>query len=136
MALVGGGGAGNIAGSNPSGVGTTLNTIGNHVYANSGAITVTSGSYTTGLTFTNPTGNQYVVAELYVNSADDTSADLFYQVELDGQIINNQIINDSKGYVFLPFTFVIPPYSKVVISGQRGSGSDFTAFFNIIGRMY
>ena len=136
MPLVGGGGAGNVAGGNPSGIGSTLNTIGDHVYANSGPITMTSGGYTTGLQFTNPTGNQYVVAELYINSADDSSSDLFYQVELDGQVINNQIINENKASVFLPFTFLIPPYSKVTISGQRGSGSDYNAYFNLVGRIY
>ena len=137
MPLVGGGGAPNIAGSNPSGIGSTLNIVGDHVYANSGAITVTSGSYTTGLDFTNPTGNQYVVAELYVNSADSTSADIFYKVEMEGQTINNQILKEAQSnHHNFPFVFLIPPHSKVTISGQRGSGSDLDVFFNIIGRMY
>ena len=116
MPLVGGGGAPNIAGSNPSGIGSTLNIVGDHVYANSGAITVTSGSYTTGLDFTNPTGNQYVVAELYVNSADSTSADIFYKVEMDGQTINNQILKEAQSnHHNFPFVFLIPPHSKVTI---------------------
>jgi len=130
------GGGNPVGGANPSGISSNLNTIGNHVYANSGPITVTSGSYTTGLSFSNPTGNKYVIAELYVNSADSTSSDLFYQVELDGQVINNQIINENKASVFLPFTFLIPPYSKVVVSGMRGSGSDFITYFNIIGEIH
>lgn len=33
MALIGGGGAGNVAGGNPSGTGSGLNYIGNHAYA-------------------------------------------------------------------------------------------------------
>ena len=50
MALVGGGGAGNIAGSNPAGTGTSLNHIGDHVYANSGQLDDVS-SYATGCFF-------------------------------------------------------------------------------------
>ena len=40
MALVGGGGAPNVAGSNPAGVGSSLNYVGNLVYAYSGDITL------------------------------------------------------------------------------------------------
>jgi len=137
MPLVGGGGAGNVAGSNPTGISSNLNTIGNHVFANSGGITVTSGGYTVGLDFTSPTGNQYIVAELFVNSADATSADIFYKVELDGQTINNQIIKEAQSnHLNFPYVFLIPPYSRVTISGQRGSGSDLDVFFNVIGRTY
>tara|TARA_Y100000401_G_C8263927_1_gene194756 strand:+ start:141 stop:563 length:423 start_codon:yes stop_codon:yes gene_type:complete len=140
--MLGGGGIGGapnvVAGSNPGGIGSYLNTIGNHVYANSGSITVTSGSYRTGLNFTNPTGNQYVIAQLYVNSADTSSADIFFKVELDGQTIMNQIIKEAGnlGESAMPFVFLIPPYSKVTVSGQRGSGSDLDVFFNIVGRIY
>ena len=132
------GGGNPVSGSNPTGIGSYLNTIGNHVYANSGAVTITSGSYTTGLDFTNPTGNQYVIADLFVNSADDTSSDIFFKVELDGQEIMNQIIKEAGnlGESAMPFVFLIPPYSKVTISGQRGGGSDFDIYFNIVGRIY
>ena len=61
MALVGGGGAGNVAGSNPAGVGSNLNYVGNLVYAYSGDITLNANlpNPTTLLEFT--TG-----AELYL----------------------------------------------------------------------
>ena len=43
MALRGGGGAGNVAGGNPSGIGTSLNYVGDHVYAFSGSHNSTAG---------------------------------------------------------------------------------------------
>ena len=43
MALIGGGGAGNVAGGNPSGTGTSLNYIGDHCYAYSGDVIVPAG---------------------------------------------------------------------------------------------
>ena len=40
MPLVGGGGAGNIAGSNPAGTGNVINYIGNHAFLHSGIVAV------------------------------------------------------------------------------------------------
>ena len=67
MALIGGGGAGNVAGgANPSGTGTSLNYIGNHAYANSGVIQ-TETSAAPHLNFT--TGGEYIVGELELQGA-------------------------------------------------------------------
>ena len=64
MALVGGGGAPNVAGSNPAGTSTSLNYVGKHAYAYSGDVSV-SGSLTTMLEFT--TAEQYVVGHYQIH---------------------------------------------------------------------
>ena len=66
MALVGGGGAGNVAGSNPAGVGTSINYIGNHAYAYAGALSA-STSAETRLNFT--TGALYIVGRITCNGS-------------------------------------------------------------------
>ena len=63
MALVGGGGAPNVAGSNPTGTGTGLNYIGDHAYAYSGEVDNDGSSATTALKFT--TGNEYVLGQMH-----------------------------------------------------------------------
>ena len=63
MALVGGGGAPNVAGSNPTGTGTGLNYIGDHAYAYSGEVDNNGSSATTALKFT--TGNEYVLGQMH-----------------------------------------------------------------------
>ena len=70
MPLVGGGGAGNIAGGNPAGTGTSLNYIGNHAYAYSGNFSSTGTDDTTYLEF-DLALNQYIVCLLYTSDAAD-----------------------------------------------------------------
>ena len=60
MPLVGGGGAPNVAGSNPAGTGTSINYVGDFVYGYSGSMTV-DDTETTMLEFT--TGSELIVAE-------------------------------------------------------------------------
>ena len=68
MALVGGGGAGNVAGSNPAGVGSSINYVrtdeGNFAYAFSGTLQMQAQAQqnTTMLDFT--TGNETIMAEI------------------------------------------------------------------------
>jgi len=60
MALIGGGGSGNVAGGNPSGTGTGLTYVGDHCYAYSGEITSGTSGDSTMLDFS--TGaNSYIV---------------------------------------------------------------------------
>ena len=126
MALVGGGGAPNVAGgSNPAGTGTTLNYIraaeGTWAYAYSGTLS-TSTNTKTYLDFT--TGNELIIGQLNLNGGADaangaTGGITIWTIEIDGQnAINSKVDTlqeDSPTYVVIPFT--VPPYTHVKITG-------------------
>ena len=124
MALVGGGGAPNVAGSNPAGTGTTLNYIGNRVYAYSGAIAC-SDSEKTLLDFT--TGSELLVAKIKVAVAtpsqeNDTMRFIF---EMDGTIVYRSLIwsgiSGTAGYISNRETVnvVLPPFTHFKVLGEN-----------------
>ena len=81
MALVGGGGASNVAGSNPAGVGSSINYVrtdeGNFAYAFSGDVVDagTGSANTTMLDFT--TGNETIMAEIGFTETERASEAVF-----------------------------------------------------------
>ena len=144
MPLVGGGGAGNIAGgSNPAGTGTTLNYIGNHVYAYSGTFPSTNASQTM-LEFS--TGSEYIVGELTANGAIDFSSGNIdagvasgYRISINGEVIS-QLKTDS-GAEDMPSNsiqeLVLAPFTDVKV--ELISGGTNTGFLNtttFVGRIY
>jgi len=134
MALIGGGGAGNVAGgSNPSGTGTGLNYIGDRVYAYSGIIGATS-SGNTYLLFT--TGNQYIVGGIICNYAENQSTDVTYQINFDGQVIQKWLsLGPGPDTSQFPVALVIPPYTKVEVIITAVSG-DIDQTVTLTGRVY
>ena len=89
MPLVGGGGAGNTAGSNPSGIGSGLNYVGNLCYAYSGPF-ADSQTPQTVLNFT--TGGELIKGILqfnaFVDEADPSAGSRgTCTIEMDGQVI-------------------------------------------------
>ena len=92
MALVGGGGAGNVAGSNPAGTGSTINYIRtkerNFAYAYSGVISV-ANTETTLLSFT--TGNETVVSKITVSSNAGENEDYRMKIIVDGQTVYSNL---------------------------------------------
>ena len=139
MPLVGGGGAGNTAGSNPSGTGSSVNYVrteeGNFAYGYSGTITA-NGSDTTALEFT--TGNETIVGKCYptCNSDDLSTAFMGFQVKFNSEII---IIYKEKrdlgAQLEIPLDIVIPPFTHVeVIFPNNSTAADLTAV--LTGRVY
>ena len=112
--------------------------MGDRCYAYSGATTITSGSYADGLNFT--TGNGFILAKLQIWTADVTGADLFYQITLNGVVMVQQANNNPSGSgaagMETPVILLLPPFSEVEVSGQRGSGSDYDVYFTLTGRVY
>jgi len=105
-----------------------------HAYAYSGALTITSGSYATGLEFS--TNSEYILAKFQIVSDDTTGSDLYYKINVNGVdllIKFNKNPNATDPVGFSPIEFVIPPFSDVIISAQRGSGSDYTVFMLLSG---
>jgi len=119
MALVGGGGAGNIAGSNPSGTGTTLNYIGSHCYGYSGQLTVTNTAVTMLEFFT---GTQYTKGKLqYTWHTTDsppeyTGDDLLLQVFIDDQIVISNLGGSAHDRSRAFIELICPPYAKIKVT--------------------
>jgi len=140
MALVGGGGAGNVAGSNPSGIGSTLQYIrtaeGTWCYAYSGAISA-NATFAENLNFT--TGPETVIANIHVMFMTNAgeSDDYTWQV-----LFNEQVVYEvSRGNNIERFPqdtqFVIPGYTHVVVQGRNiteDEAHDIGAM--ITGRVY
>ena len=134
MALIGGGGAGNVAGGNPSGTGTSLNYILNRVYAYSGSVPITN-EIKDMLIFN--TGSELIEANVnFSNTTESLSSGT-----RTGMIIkfNSEIIldcnwifsnNTNYQYALQPIPLIIPPYTAVIIQGQ--SSDDDAIDFNAI----
>jgi len=50
-----------------------------NAYAYSGALTITTGSYATGLEFS--TNSEYILAKFQITSLDSTGSDLYYKIQ-------------------------------------------------------
>ena len=141
MALIGGGGAGgagNVAGSNPAGIGSSLNYIGNHVYANSGTYEAKNTTQTV-LEFT--TGNNYIVGTLQLNSAVQFSNASVRQsaakISYDSQTIALIVGSAEDAPVSQVTDILIPPFTnvKVEVISTHSDSDNFTTV-SIVGRVY
>jgi len=135
MSLTGGGGSPNVAGSNPSGTGASVNYIGNHAYAHSGMVTF--DTETTLLQFT--TGSSYIVCKVrpYYDTV-GASENMQWNVYMDDQLIASGEISHAANAGYWPeFDFLIPSYTKVRITGENvGGGADIDASVTLVGRVY
>ena len=140
MALVGGGGAGNVAGSNPAGIGNTLNYIGDHVYGYSGAVALdNTQNENTYMEFT--TGNTYIVGTVQVNNLDEGAAtdDMLYKVYFDEQVVQSYRVGSANVYTSPDNTIpiLIPPYTAVKITAKDlTQASTISNIVSIVGRAY
>ena len=142
MALSGlGGGAGNVAGGNPAGTGTSLNYIGNFVYANSGPFS-SSTSAQTMLNFT--TGAEIIKGKItcfgQVKFTDPANGGMStWELSYNSEVVSLQRLDTSaadmpsQGFIDL----VIPPFTLVtlkVVSYENTADEELTAMFT--GRVY
>ena len=145
MPLVGGGGAPNVAGSNPAGTGSSLNYIGNHAYANSGSFLDTQSQQTM-LKFT--IGNEYIRGKFTFfgsTDVDQAAADISagninnFQVLYDDQVV--AVVKTETGQEDMPtmleYTTIIPSHTKVEIKVVAATAAaDFNTFVTFEGRVY
>jgi hypothetical protein len=141
MALIGGGGSGNVAGGNPSGTGTSLNYIGDHAYATSGPIISTTGT-TTALEFN--TGNSYIIALIqfagYTRPTDASDG----VRGLCSIIINSEKVADlltdyDTGNMMETsnLKILLPPQSNIKIEAESSDNTgNFSAYVVLTGRVY
>ena len=139
MALVGGGGAGNVAGSNPAGTGSSVNYIGKHAYAYSGAVSVPGNALTELLNF--DTGNQYILATWSVSGAFSTAANgtIQFVMEINGEDVINTTYSPAydHGYADYPESVLLPPNSNIVTKMQHNQGGiDIDFLHVVIGEVY
>lgn len=129
MPLVGGGGAPNVAGSNPAGTGNSLNYIGNHVHASSGSFPDTQ-SQATMLKFS--TQNSYVVGKFvfYGSTHTDQTAGSItagntnnFQILIDNEVVG--VVKTDTGQEDMPsemeVPMLLPPNAKIEVSNISGS---------------
>ena len=136
MPLIGGGGAGNTAGSNPTGTGGSLNFIGDHCFANSGVITVET-SDTTVMQF--DISNVYIMAKLSIHTAANSTNNTDWRITINGEDIMQSEFDNTRSEQYpsfaRPVEFLIPPYSKIRIHATMTTGAqDWTAI--LTGRVY
>jgi hypothetical protein len=146
MSLIGGGGsgaggAGNPVGGNPAGVGTSLNYIGDHVYANSGTIPASQTPQTI-LEFS--TGSKYIVGILnampVTNFTTVDGAETTFQLSINDEVIAIQMFHNNAsdtGGNFWELNVILPPYSNVKLEMDAGSSTTTylgTAIFT--GKVY
>jgi|TARA_R110000823_G_scaffold81671_1_gene185710 hypothetical protein len=141
MALIGGGGAGNVAGgANPSGVGSSINYIGNHAYAYSGTVTSAgsqSNPTTTALQF--DTAGSYIQAIVaWANTQTSGTADNHFGVFIDSQAIFQAQFReggDSNHTNPKNLHILIPPFSKFEVKvGTSADPHDWT--ITLVGDVY
>jgi len=139
MALIGGGGAGNVSGGNPSGTGTSLNYIGDHCYAYSGIVGANNVE-TTLVLF--DTANQYIVSKTQLMCAVSTGDDTRYKIYFNDIIVIQFGIDTSGQYgteedPSPAIDLIVPPYTTVKITAANVTNTnslDQTATFT--GRVY
>jgi len=130
-------GAGNpVGGSNPSGIGTSLNYIGEHAYAYSGIAEAATSPGTVFLEFN--TGSSYIIATVQLYNTENESNIINWEIEINGTKV---IEYNQEGRVALPFhvpegnKIIVPSYSSVVVRGiALSSATDGAAMFT--GRVY
>ena len=137
MPLVGGGGAGNVAGGNPAGTGTGLNYIGDHAYAYSGSITAANSSSadTTMLDFS--TGQHFVVGTVAFQTTEHAANIIYFEVLVNGEsIIAGAWDNSGSGQASAntPIDLVLPSFSRIQVKWGISGGSGANGTAQISGR--
>ena len=132
MPLVGGGGAGNVSGgSNPAGIGQSLNYIGDHAYATSGMIAGSTSANTTYLEF--ETSNGYIVGELQQGSTNETTRKTVF-VSYDSQTIIQMDVDNAYPFPN-DYKLLIPPHTKVKIELRLGGDDGMSSWFTFRGQV-
>ena len=129
------GGGNPVSGSNPAGVGTTLNYVGDHAYAYSGVIGVTD-SETTMLEF--QLGNSYVVGTLQISFLEISSIDINYRIYINNEVVQGYLAYETAGASepdnSIPI--LIPPFATCKITGTAASSANLDNVVSLIGRVY
>ena len=138
MALIGGGGAGNVAGgANPTGTSSNISYVGNHSFGYSGLFEFDNTAFVAGLDFT--TGPNYEKANIYWGFPESSGDNILTQVKVNGELVYSQHHNNTR----LDFTgppmsieIIVPPYSRIQIGTLNGDGNIRDAFVTYMAEVY
>jgi len=122
-----------LGSSNPVGVGSGINYIGDHAYAQSGSVTNagTGGPDTTLLKFN--TGNNYIVGKMDFGTTNPAGHDTYLDLIYDGQKVM-EIKEANAGIVPMRFDIFIPPHTEVEV--KFGFNSTYNGNVMISARVY
>ena len=143
MPLIGGGGAGNFAGGNPSGVGSSINYVTaagrTFAFAYSGPVVV-NNTTVTALQFTS--GNNMIVGTVALtgNISDmGSSKALGLIVSFDDQQISSNVYLTNAAQSFHDvdsLDIIIPPYTNVKIEIITDNAANINYFATLTGEVY
>ena len=125
-----------LGASNPVGVSSGINYVGDHAYAHSGPVTVADATdaQTTLLEFT--IGASYIMAEIHLFNNQASSLDDFVNVTINGElIVQSRYQNANELHQDQPLKILIPPYSTFKI-GASTAGATPTFSAVLTGRVY
>ena len=120
--------------------GKQLRYIGDHVYANSGQVSITNSPVVSLLEFMS--GSGYITAFWEVSYADTSggvaSDDYAFFLYFNDELLFNAGINSSSaGAIRNPLQILIPPFTKVIISAKnQTSSTEHFCYAILTGRVY
>jgi hypothetical protein len=130
MALIGGGGAGNVGGGSAAGSSTNFQTLGNSLYAYSGGITSNDSSLTSIFQDRSPQDASYLL-KCYVDIGSNAGYTIY--LDLNGVRVGNFFVNGDEAYPSTsPFELIVPNDTDVNIQVLSVSGTP-THYVRIIG---
>ena len=130
------GGGNPVSGSNPAGISSSINFVGDHCYAYSGSIQSAGGGSadTTYLDFTMP-NNTYAVGWLNISDLNAGSGERFVTIEIDSQKIANIKTDGNPDFLNnFPIPLLFPPGARITIKCGINGGAEFAVTFR--GRAY
>ena len=135
------GGGNPVGGANPTGIGKTINYIGEHAYAYSGEVIVNNGIETM-LEF--ETGNAYIMAKFSYgvdrNAVLGADKEIGFTISMDSQKVMQIVTYLNRSYSVLDFdnnySVLIPPYTKVKIESETFEADNIPTFAMLTGRVY
>ena len=138
MALIGGGGSPNVAGGGgTASTGTSVNYVGEHVYAYSGLFEFDNTGFAAGLTFT--TGANYQVVNIIWGYPESSGDNILSQIYMNSELTFSQYHNNTR----LDFTgppmsvkILVPPFTKLEVGALNGDGNVRDCLVSYSGRVY
>ena len=135
------GGGNPVGGANPTGIGKTLNYIGEHAYAYSGEVTVNNATQTM-LEF--ETGSSYIMAKFSYgvdrNAALGGNKQIGFTISMDSQKVMQVVTYTNSSHGILDFDnnyeILIPPFTKVKIESETDEADNIPTYAMLTGRVY
>jgi len=131
------GGGNPVGSSNPVGIGTSLNTIGNHIFGNN---QIVCGANTDNTFFDHTNGAYYAIIEIAAGRNMKSGAEITTTVQIDGEdSYEAKLDNGTSNTLTLPFgapfKVLIAPFSrfKLII---RADDAEDTVGITVVGRIY